>query len=46
MLPPEDYQRLHPLLGTIPLEFKQTLQRQGEKVHTVYFPWGWGVLPS
>jgi CRP-like cAMP-binding protein len=40
MLPPDEYQRLHPLLGTIPLEFKKTLQRLGEKVQTVYFPGG------
>jgi CRP-like cAMP-binding protein len=39
-LPPDEYERLYPQLGTIPLNFKQTLQSSGEKVKTVYFPAG------
>jgi CRP-like cAMP-binding protein len=41
-LPAADYLRILPSLHTIPLKFKQMLQKYGEKVTTVYFP-GSGV---
>src|SRR3954462_103080 len=37
-LPANDYLRIFPSLQTIPLKFKQVLQKQGEKVTSVYFP--------
>src|SRR2546430_582012 len=37
-LPPSDYLRILPSLRTVPLKFKQILQKQGEKVTMVYFP--------
>ena len=39
-LPPADYLRILPSLRLIPMKFKQVLQKHGEKVTTVYFPWG------
>jgi len=39
-LPPADYQRVLPSLRLIPMKFKQVLQKHGEKITTVYFPWG------
>jgi CRP-like cAMP-binding protein len=39
-LPPDEYRRLQPLLTTVPLKFRQSLQKQGEKVSKVYFPGG------
>jgi CRP-like cAMP-binding protein len=39
-LPADEYQRLRPMLAIIPLTFKQTLHKHGEKVSHVYFPGG------
>ena len=39
-LPPADYQRILPSLRVTPMKFKQVLQKHGEKVTTIYFPWG------
>ena len=38
-LPPEDFARLQPDLGITDLSFKRALQRDGEPIDTVYFPW-------
>jgi CRP-like cAMP-binding protein len=37
-LPPEDYRRLQPKLGVVPLKFRQVLQAAGEPPRAVYFP--------
>jgi CRP-like cAMP-binding protein len=37
-LPARDYQRIFPLLNTVPLEFQQVLHKPGAKIDTVYFP--------
>src|SRR5688572_9452729 len=39
-LPPDEYLRILPTLRTVPLKFKFVLQKQGDKVSTVYFPGG------
>jgi CRP-like cAMP-binding protein len=36
----EEYERLVPHLGTVPLRFKQVLYKQGERIQQVYFPSG------
>jgi CRP-like cAMP-binding protein len=37
-LPPEEYQRLRPLLRLVPLKFKQVLNELGSPVDYLYFP--------
>jgi CRP-like cAMP-binding protein len=39
-LPPEDYDRIAPLLDLIPLKLKAVLHKPGEPVNHVYFPGG------
>lgn len=36
----DEFRRLRPMLTTVPLKFKQSLQKQGENVSHVYFPGG------
>ena len=36
-LPAEDFERLRPLLRTVPIRIKQVLQENGEPLHAVYF---------
>jgi CRP-like cAMP-binding protein len=36
-LPAADFDRLRPLLKTVPVHVKQVLQKNGEPLHTVYF---------
>jgi CRP-like cAMP-binding protein len=38
-LPPADYARLEPELGTVDLPVRKILYRDGERIRTVYFPW-------
>ncbi len=42
-LPADDFNRLRPLLKTVPLVLKQVLHKQGEPIRHVYFPNG-GVV--
>jgi CRP-like cAMP-binding protein len=39
-LSPAEYERVRPLLTATPLSARQRLQRKGEPVEVVYFPWG------
>jgi CRP-like cAMP-binding protein len=39
-LPWADYERIRPFLSTVPLKFKQGLQKQGAKIDVIYFPGG------
>ena len=39
-LPQDDYARVAPMLTVVPMRFKQTLHKQGERVERVYFPTG------
>jgi CRP-like cAMP-binding protein len=39
-LPLTDYRRILPTLTPVPLPFKKSLHKQGEKIDTIYFPAG------